>query len=368
MAQNRVFLDHARVAPIPRRAREAVEAFTRDACEHGTAHYDEWMAHAERVRERFARLVHAEPGEIAFVKNTSEGLSLVAEGLDWKPGDNVVVPDIEFPSNVYPWWNLKPRGVETRFVRSVDGRVPFDDLVKQTDDRTRLVSVSSVEFHSGFRNDLNRIGAFCKDRGILFCVDAIQSLGCLPMDVKRDGIDFLAADGHKWLLSVEGLGGFYVSKDALEHLRPVLVGWDSVVDAHNFLDYDFTLRPDARRFEEGSFNVMSLYALGASIGLLQEIGIDIIEDRVLGLGDRLLEEVRRRNLTLFSSPRPDERSGIVSFDLPADPDAFKTYMADHRVTLTVRGSRVRLSPHAYNNEDDLGRFFDLFDRFLNGPG
>ncbi|MCH8311477.1 MAG: aminotransferase class V-fold PLP-dependent enzyme [Nitrospinae bacterium] len=184
----RIFFDHAKVSPLPRCVCDAVNAFTKDACEHGTKNYKDWMAEADRVRGRFAQLINADEDEVAFVKNTSEGISIVANGLDWKAGDNVVIPDIEFPANVYPWWNLKRLGVETRMVKARDGRVLFDDLAAQTDSRTRIVSVSSVECNSGFKNDLGRIGAFCKERGILFCVDAIQSLGALPIDVKRDRV------------------------------------------------------------------------------------------------------------------------------------------------------------------------------------
>ncbi|SVD46103.1 uncharacterized protein METZ01_LOCUS398957, partial [marine metagenome] len=205
---NRIFFDHAKVSPLPRRVCDAVNAFTEDACEYGTKNYKAWMTEVDRVRKQFARLINGDIDEVAFVKNTSEGISIVANGIDWKTGDNVVIPDIEFPANVYPWWNLKRFGVETRMVKAKDGRILLDDLIGQVDERTRVISVSSVECNSGFRNDLNQIGAFCKERNILFCVDAIQSLGILRMDVKRDNIDFLAADGHKWMLSVEGLGGF----------------------------------------------------------------------------------------------------------------------------------------------------------------
>ena len=185
---NRIFLDHARVSPLPKRVREALTAFAEDASDNGTANYEEWMRHAERVRKSFARLINADPGEVAFVKNTSEGISIVAAGLDWRAGDNVVVPDIEFPANVYPWWNLKRLGVETRMVRAVDGRVLFDDIVAQSDQRTRVISVSSVECNSGFRNDLGRIGAFCKEKGILFCVE--HDGAC------QEGVDGMAAFLH----------------------------------------------------------------------------------------------------------------------------------------------------------------------------
>jgi len=290
VADEIIFFDHARVAPLPERVRKAVTAFVDDATNFGTVHYETWILELERTRKKFAQLINADIDEVAFIKNTSEGISIVANGFDWQPGDNVVIPDIEFPANVYPWWNLKQKGVETRMVKSVAGRVLFDDLIKKVDSRTRILSVSSVECNSGFRSDLNRIGTFCKEKGILFFVDAIQSLGVLPMDVKKDGIDFLSADGHKWMLSVEGLGGFYISKEVVDKIRPVTMGWGNVVNAENFMDYDFTLKEDAKKFEEGTPNTMSIHAFGAALELLLETGIDNIEERVMHLGDRIITE------------------------------------------------------------------------------
>jgi selenocysteine lyase/cysteine desulfurase len=360
----RIFFDHAKVSPLPRSVCDAVNAFTQDACENGTKNYKLWMEEVKRVRGEFARLINGEVDEIAFVKNTSEGISIVANGLDWKPGDNVVIPDIEFPSNVYPWWNLKRLGVETRMVKSKDGRIIFDNLIDQTDKRTRIISVSSVECNSGFRNDLNRIGAFCRENNILFCVDAIQSLGVLKMDVKRDNIDFLSADGHKWMLSVEGLGGFYISKNVLEKIYPVTVGWDSVVNAWDFMNYDFTFRSDAKRFEEGSFNTMSIFAFGAALDLLQETGINSIQSSVLAQGDYMMEGLQKRGIKILNSKIPNERSGIISYELKAEPQQFSTYMLENNVSLTVRDGIVRLSPHYYNSQDEADRFFDLLDSFL----
>lgn len=360
---NQIFFDHAKVSPLPRRVRDAVNAFTEDASEYGTKNYKAWMMEVDRVRGQFARLINGDVDEVAFVKNTSEGISIVANGIDWKAGDNVVIPGIEFPANVYPWWNLKRFGVETRMVKAKDGRILFDDLVEQTDERTRVISVSSVECNSGFRNDLNRIGEFCKEKNILFCVDAIQSLGILRIDVKRDNIDFLAADGHKWMLSVEGLGGFYISKNVLEKIYPVTVGWDSVVNACDFMNYDFTFRPDAKRFEEGSFNTMSIYALGAALDLLLEIGIDIIQSSALLQGDYLVEGLRQRGMKILNSMIPKERSGIISYTLTANLQQLATYMAENNVSLTVRDGMVRLSPHFYNSQDEADRFFDLLDNF-----
>ncbi len=359
-----IFFDHARVAPLPERVRKVVTTFVEDATRFGTAHYETWMIGIEQSRKSFARLINAGTDEVAFVKNTSEGLSIVANGLDWKSGDNVVIPDIEFPANVYPWWNLKRLGVETRMVHAVEGRVLFDDLVKQVDARTRLISISSVECNSGFRCDLNRIGAFCKEKDILFCVDAIQSLGILTIDVKRDHIDFLSADGHKWMLSVEGLGGFYISREVLEKVYPVTVGWGNMVNAADYMNYEFVFRPDAQRFEEGSPNTMSIHAFGAALDLLLETGIENIEQRVMALGDTILEQLQRRGLNIYSSTRPEERSGNIAFVMNQDISRLYEWMLENKVKLTVRDGLVRLSPHFYNSEEEILRFFDLLDKYL----
>jgi cysteine desulfurase/selenocysteine lyase len=358
-----IFFDHARVAPLPERVRKVVTGFVDDATRYGTAHYETWIGEIGMARKSFARLINAGTDEVAFVKNTSEGLAIVANGLDWKSGDNVVIPDIEFPANVYPWWNLKRLGVETRMVRSVEGRILFDDLVRQVDARTRLVSISSVECNSGFRCDLNRIGAFCKEKDILFCVDAIQSLGILPMDVKRDHIDFLSADGHKWMLSVEGLGGFYISKEALEKVYPVTVGWGNMVNAADFMNYEFDFKPNAQRFEEGSLNTMSIHAFGAALDLLLETGIENIENRVMALGDKIIEQLNQRGLKIYSSTHQEERSGNIAFMMNQDISKLYEWMLKNKVKLTVRDGLVRVSPHFYNSEDEISRFFSLLDEF-----
>ncbi len=359
-----IFFDHARVAPLPKRVKQVVTAFIDDATRFGTAHYENWVLELERTRKKFAELINANRDEIAFVKNTSEGISIVANGFDWQLGDNVVIPDIEFPANVYPWWNLKQRGVETRMVKSVEGRVLFDELVKQVDNKTRILSISSVECNSGFRSDLNRLGTFCKEKGILFFVDAIQSLGVLPLDVKKDHIDFLSADGHKWMLSVEGLGGFYISKNVVDRIRPTTMGWGNVVNAENFMDYNFTLQKDAKKFEEGTPNTMSIHAFGAALGLLLETGIDNIEKRVISLGNYIIAELNQRNIKIYSSTLLNERSGNISFVLDKDVSKLDSFMLENKVKLTVRDGLVRFSPHFYNNEDEVLQVFDILDSYL----
>ncbi|MDH5763216.1 MAG: aminotransferase class V-fold PLP-dependent enzyme [Nitrospinota bacterium] len=364
VTEHRLFMDHARVAPLARPVQAAITAFAEEACEQGTAHYAEWLKEVEIVRARFAKLINADTSEVAFVKNTSEGLSIVANGIDWKEGDNVVIPDIEFPANVYPWMNLQRRGVDVRFVKSVRGRVPFEQIASQVNSRTRVLSISSVEFNSGYRNDLKRIGEFCKEKNIYFCVDAIQSLGVIPMDVKEFNIDFLAADGHKWMLSVEGLGGFYISQRVLDDIHPAVVGWDSVINSSDYGNYDFTLKPDATRFEEGSLNTLGIYAFGAALALLEEEGIEHIEKRVLSLGDCILEYLRHSKFKILSSTEPGERSGSVCFGGDIDYKKLAVYLRENKVIVSVRDNFVRLSPHFYNTEEEIDQFFALLDEFL----
>lgn len=363
VAKNRIFFDHAKVAPIPKRTQKIVTAFVEDSSSFGTANYPDWMDKVHKVRESFALLIRATPEEVAFVKNTSEGLSIIANGIDWKPGENVVVPNIEFPANVYPWQNLKRHGVETRMVPCPNGRVDFEKIIEAVDEKTRILSISSVECNSGFRNDLERLGEFCKKKEIYFCVDAIQSLGALQINVKDYHIDFLAADGHKWLLSVEGLGGFYISSKMLDKIYPVVVGWNSMDDAFNFMNYNFTFRPDARRFEEGTFNTMSILAFGASLSLFHEIGMETVETRIMELGSYLIEGIKKRDLPIYNSEKPNERSGIVAFSF-ADNNILP-FMNQRKISLTVRDGLVRLSPHVYNTKEDADRFFEALDDYLS---
>jgi selenocysteine lyase/cysteine desulfurase len=318
-----------------------------------------WLKCVEDVRRLAGRLLCADPLDVAFVKNTSEGVGIVAEGLPWQPGDNVVTAAEEYPANLYPWMNLAARGVECRRVPSRGSRIELDDLRAAMDDHTRVVSLSFVEYASGFRNDLDAVGGLCRERGVLFFVDAIQGLGVLPLNVRRSPIDFLAADGHKWLLGPEGAGLFYIRRELVEQLYPVGVGWNSVVGAWDFGTIDFRLKPHAGRWESGSLNVGGVLALGASIDLLLRHGVEEIAGRVLELTDHLCERASRAGLTVFSSRRPDDRSGIVSQIVPGDPREVVRQCRGAGIVINQRAGRVRVSPHAYNTADELDRLVEL---------
>jgi selenocysteine lyase/cysteine desulfurase len=350
------YFNHAGVAPISTRVEDAIARYAAEATRRGALNYARFYdAEIERVRVRAALLLGAHADEVAFVKNTTEGLGIVATGLDWKRGDQVVVCDLEYPSNVYPWWQLGGQGVETLMLRARDGYLPLDRLDEALrHPRTRLLSISSVEFGSGARNDLAALGALCRERGVLFCVDAIQSLGCLPLDVQACGIDFLAADGHKWLLSVEGCGIFYCAARVRDQLTPRVVGWRSVENNLDFDRYHFDLQGSAGRFEEGTPNTCGIFALGAAIDLLLELGIDAIGRRVLELTDLLVDGLRERGARVLSPRGEGLSSGIVSFlsgDEPAAETVSRLRMAG--VFTAARGGGVRASPHFYNDADDL---------------
>ncbi len=353
------YFDHAAVAPLSGPAQRALAEWAADLAENGVVHEPEWLRRIESVRQGIGRLINADPLDIAFVKNTSEGVGIVAEGLRWRAGDNVVTAAEEYPANVYPWLNLQARGVEARLVPSRGNRVAIDDVRAAVDGRTRIVSLSFVEYASGYRNDIDAIGSFCRERGVLFFVDAIQGLGVLPLDVGRSPIDFLAADGHKWLLGPEGAGIFYIRRELVETLHAVGVGWNSVLDSFNFSRLDFRLKPNAGRWESGTLNMGGIAALGASLALLQGVGVSAITERVFSLTDHLCEAAQRAGVGVFSSREPAERSGIVSLQVPGDPREMVRRCKAANMVVSQRGGRVRVSPHAYNNTDELDRLLQL---------
>ena len=356
VARRWAYFDHASVAPPPRRSGDAMRAWTAGMEEDGVAFLNTWGSKLHAARARVARLLNSEVGEIAFVNSTTQGIGLVAEGFPWREGDNVVTAAEEYPSNLYPWMNLASRGVTLRMVPGRDGRIWIDDLAAAMDARTRLMTISHVEFASGFRNDLDALAELCHARGVALFVDAIQGLGPLTLDVRRTPIDFLSADGHKWLLGPQGAGLLYVRRDWIERLRPLGVGANSVVGSYNAVEPDFTLKPDARRWEGGTYNATGLLGLDASLSLYEEIGYPAASARILDRAEAVRELGASAGWTAHGSDRQADRSGIVCLERPGvDPDAVARRMAERGVILSSRRGRLRISPHLYTNADDLGR-------------
>ncbi len=354
------YFDHAAVAPISRVAREAIEHWARDSAENGDANYPDWMACVHRLRLLAASTIGAEPSEIALLANTTAGINLVAEGFPWQAGDNVVTRADEFPSNQYPWLNLHHRGVEVRRLPTgPDGSLDLDRLADACDSRTRIVTLSWVAYSNGWRHDLDQIARLVHDRGALLFVDAIQGLGVFPLDVRQTPIDFLAADGHKWMLGPEGAALFYCRQEHLDLLRPLGVGWNSVVNEHDFGRIELTLKPTAERYEGGSANCAGLIGLGASLEMLSSFGFEAIASRVLEITDLACERLAAAGAQVISNRDAENRSGIVTFALPgADHQQVRRHCLDRDIVLSCRGGGLRISPHAYNNEADLDRLME----------
>jgi len=362
VTRNYIYLDHAGVAPISLRVKTAIEKFLAESAEGGSFHYPVWAERIVEIRRACAQLVNAGPDEIAFVKSTSHGLSIVAQGLDWKPGDNVLIYEKEFPSNIYPWLNLRSKGVEVRTIPSRDGRILFEDITRLISSRTRLLAISSVQFSNGFRIDLEKVGSLCRDKQVLLCVDAIQSLGMVPMDVKAFHIDFLSADAHKWLLGPEGIGIFYCSNGLAERLSPPLIGWKSVRNELAFDRPEFLLKTNCLRFEEGSMNLLGIFGLGAALDLLFEVGIEQIEQRVLDLGDLILQEAEKRGYRALTPVARHERGGNITVSGDFDPARVRDALREKRIMVNARGGGIRVSPHFYNIEEEIIDFFKMLDR------
>ncbi len=357
-----IFLDHAGVAPMSLRVKTAIEKFLVESTEGGSFHYPVWAQQIVDTRRACAQLINAELDEIAFVKSTSHGLSIVAQGLDWRPGDNVVIYEKEFPSNIHPWLNLRSKGVEVRIIPSRDGRIEMHDIELLMDSRTRLLAVSSVQFVNGFRLDLKKVGALCREKQVLFCVDAIQSLGIIPMDVRDCHIDFLSADAHKWLLGPEGIGIFYCRKGLAERLSPPLIGWKSVQHDFDFDHPDFQLKTNALRFEEGSMNLMGIVGLGAALDLLFEVGIEHIEQRVLDLGDLILKEAVKRGYRVLTPVARNERGGNITFQGNFDSAKMRDALREKKIMVNARGGGIRVSPHFYNTGEEIAELFNTVER------
>ncbi len=357
------YLDHAAVAPMSGPAQQWMTLWAEDATVNGSANYTTWARRVDDLRAQTAHLLGAETEEIAFVENTTAGINLVAEGFPWQPGDNVVTRADEFPANQYPWLHLASRGVETRRVPSKDGRLELDCLLDACDSRTRIVTVSWIAFASGWRHELDRLVEMVHRRGAYLFLDAIQGLGVFPLDVQQTPVDFLSADGHKWLLGPEGAGVFYTRREHLSLLKPVRVGWNSVRNAMDFSNIDFILKDTAERYEGGSANMAGLVALGASVDLLRQFGTAALSQRVLELSDLACQRLEAVGAVILSNRSETHKSGIVSFQMPGrDPNELRRQCFAQKVLLSCRAGRLRISPHAYNNTDDIERLIDVLRR------
>lgn len=359
VTKNLIYLNHAGVSPIPVRAAAGGVARLREYMQLGAFNTRGWLDVSSAGRSLFANLIGSREDEVAFIKNTSEGISFIAGGFPWREGKNVVTTAVEFPANIYPWMALEEKGVEVRLVPAHHGRVPAEELFDAVDRNTSMVSLSSVEFINGFRHDLRRIGEFCRKKDIFFFVDAIQSIGVIPMDVEEYHIDFLAADGHKWLLSIEGIGCLYVTDRAMDLITPIEYGWHSVKNRFEFEEIDFTLDDTAKKFEAGSLNILSISVFNESMKLIEEAGVPFIWEKVSATIDYLFRKVDPSWKVLTPSDK-DERSGIFTFAIPGvNPKTLWKKLLEKNVVTSPRGGGIRVSPHFYNTLDEIDMFIEF---------
>jgi selenocysteine lyase/cysteine desulfurase len=357
-----VYLNHAAISPPPVKTIEAVTAQMRDVAENGSLHYHQWMAVKERARKFAAGMIGAQPAQVAFMRNTSDGLSTIANGLCWREGDNIVTFRGEFPSNVYAWLRLREAAnVEVRFCEERDGRVDVDELISLIDSRTRVVALSHVQYGSGFRAPLERIGHAARAHDALFVVDVIQAMGVLPINVETELVDAAAGACHKWLLTPEGVGLLYLSERARERISPTLVGWMSVPDPEDYGNFEQGWTQGTLPWETGTAPTALIHGLEASLSLLMETGIERIAAHLDELTDYLCERLQGRDYEIVSSRRPGEKSQIVCIQHRSGewtPMALYRHLKKQNVIAAPRGSRLRISPHLYNTTEDIGALLD----------
>ena len=356
------FLKHASFGPLPQRSWKATQEYYSYLKVEKTDDIDkDAFKKLDEIRILLAKMIHAQPAEIAFVTNTTYGLNVAAWGLDLNPGDNILLPDVEFPANVYPWTNLRQKGVVVEFIPSKDGFFDMDNFVKAIDQRTKVLALSSVQFFNGYKNDLKTIGKICAEKDIFFVVDAIQGIGAVDLDVREHQIDLLSCGGEKWLLSSLGTGFFYLSSHAKRKIQPTFFSWLSVDWKLNFTDmmkFDLQPFPSARRFELGTYPYSLLWTMHSSLELLSEIGIKNIERHNLKLLDLLIDGLREKGYRITSSLEDGHRSSILSFSGKNIRSKFEK-LQKNNILVSLREGSIRVSPHFYNNQEEIHRLIEF---------
>jgi cysteine desulfurase/selenocysteine lyase len=354
-----IYFNHAAISPPPIPTIRAIEAQLKDVHENGSTNFRSWLAVKEQARELLAKLLGARPEQVAFMRNTSDGLSTVANGLKWRPGDNIVTFSREFPSNIYPWLRLRDVfGVEVRMCEERGGRIDLTDLEALIDQHTRIIAISHVQYASGFRIDLKRLGQLARRNDALLVVDVIQALGVVPTDVEAEDIDVAAGAGHKWLLTPEGVGYLYLSDRARERIQPTLVGWISVSDPDDYFNFDQEWNRGTLAWETGTGPAALLHGFRASLDFLSSFGVQSIAMYLEELTDYLCERLKTENYEVVSSRTPGEKSHIVSIRHRAGLSAMALYshLAARNIVTAPRGDRLRIAPHLYNTQSEVDEF------------
>ncbi len=363
---DQIYFNHAALSPWSTIATDRINFYIKQRTGELIDNYSSYVKWSGSAKEKLGNLLGVEPERIAWVDNVSNGLNILAQGLKWNSGDRIVLNDMEFPSNVYPFLNLKKQGVEVDIVKSRNGVVEIEDFEKVLTPKTRLLSISLVQFLSGYRADIDEIGNLCKKHGITFCVDVIQGAGAVRFDAKRSKVDFLSGGTQKWLMSSQGLSYIYLTEELQSRIDQKNVGWTSVKNAWSLLEYDLTLRKGADSFQTGTVNRIGVAIFDAVLNLFIEFGIENIEQRVLNNTNYFIDKLLNIGVDpILKGVSAKNYSGIVSFKHNNAKQIFDE-LENRKIFGAVREGMIRFSPHFYNTEEEITKVSDELEIILKG--
>lgn len=358
----RIYFNHAAIGPLSIPVKNRLNEYLEERSSGSIENLDMLLEASSQAKKGLVKLLNAKKNRLAWTENVSAGLNILAQGLDWKTGDRIILNDSEFPSNVYPFLNLKKEGVEIDFAQTKGGKLDVDDYAKLVTPKTKLISISAVQFLSGYRADLKALGDLCKQNDIIFCVDAIQATGVVKLDVEEWGIDFLAGGSHKWLMSLQGLGYIYVNPSLLERISQKYVGWLSVENEWNLLDYNLQLKETASRFHLGTNSVIGVFALAKSLELFNEFGIENIEKRILENSMYFVQELNEAGYDpVLKNIKEKNLAGITTLK-HNDAKNVHAELAKENVDCAVREGMIRFAPHFYNTKEEIDLVVSALNR------
>lgn len=349
----KIYFNHAAISPFSSLIIKRINDYLIERSLTDIENYDNTLNTIQNAKSKIGQIINTLPDRIAFLDNTSNGLNIIAQGIKWNHGDRIILNDVEFPSNVYPFLNLRNQGVEIDFVKSTNGVVSSEDIIAAIKPATRLISISSVQFLSGYRANLEMIGDVCKARNIVFSVDAIQELGALRLDVQKCNIDFLACGTQKWLMGLQGLAFVYISELLQDSLSHKFVGWTSVENPWTLLNYDMVLKKSADAFQNGTISIIGVHGLDEVLGMFINLGLENIENRVLDNTKYFFSKLKEKGITpVLSECCPDNLSGIVTIK-PDNPKEVFDSLLKKDFICSLREGLIRFSPHFYNTTEEI---------------
>ncbi|MCX7959645.1 MAG: aminotransferase class V-fold PLP-dependent enzyme [Deltaproteobacteria bacterium] len=360
ITNNHRFFNHASISPMPFDVADAIKEFNEDIMHHGNMHERRWIRQVEKTREMYARLINAEPEEIAFIKSTSQAISIICKGMKFRKGEKILTADVEFPANIYPWMAMTPKGVEIKFVGAKDGRIDPRDIEKSIDAKTKIVALSLVEYGSGFRNYVEEIGEICKKKGIFFYLDGIQGIGAIPVDVKKFNVDFMSTAASKWLFGPHGVAILYIRKDIINEIGYEEVSWRSVIEEESRKNFRMDTKAFARKFEGDNANFSGIIGFGAALKFREGIGNNVIYRLLSKNVDLIFEELKRRKYLIFGPVSSSERAGIISVTHPEfSCEELVARLLAENIIVSIRNNHLRISPHFYQTEEEIEFLFEV---------